>query len=324
MSLPTQLTSEQLEAIIEDEKNTDTSAREVQEHLEDGDEVLDPENPSAVLNTVLNTINNEFEHECLDGALRLLNARPIRQSPDDRVPGRKYSIPGLPSYKFLAHQVWAIWFIVRRWVWEADMPGALVADEMGLGKTFTSDAAAMLCKLVTVKFVMGLPLSILWGNTLGEWLILAHNDFPGIVGEEREWYPRRRFNSVPGPVLEIQSTSPHGHPALISALERILVLTMPGVAETSKSFVDEMIFGTDFKIVNLLHAENANLTHEDLNTSIDEPEKRWKIHLVLYDTFTSRAKPSSNGQLSYCSWSFGIFDDSHQYITKTVWAGKLR
>jgi hypothetical protein len=196
------------------------------------------------------------------------------------------------------------------------MPGALVADEMGLGKTFTSVAAAMLCKLVTEKVVMGLPLSILWGNTLEEWVILAHNDFPGIVGEEREWYPLQRLNSVPRRLLEIQSTPPHGHPALISALEPILVVTMPGVAETFKSVIDEMTFGTDFKLVNLLHAENANLTHEDLNTSIDEPENRWNIHLVSYDTLTSRAKPSSNGQLSYCSWSFGIFDESHRYKTK--------
>jgi hypothetical protein len=60
----------------------------------------------------------------------------------------------------------------------------------------------------------------------------------------------------------------------------------------------------------------VNLTHEDLNTSLDEPENRWNIHLVSYDTLTSRAKPSSNGQLSYCSWSFGIFDESHRYKTK--------
>jgi hypothetical protein len=64
--------------------------------------------------------------------------------------------------------VWAIWFIVRRWVWDADMPGALVADEMGLGKTFTLVVVAMICKLPTEKDVMGFPLSILWGNTLGE------------------------------------------------------------------------------------------------------------------------------------------------------------
>jgi hypothetical protein len=37
---------------------------------------------------------------------------------------------------------------------------------MGLGKTFTSVASAMLFKLVTEKVVMGLPLSIVWRNTL--------------------------------------------------------------------------------------------------------------------------------------------------------------
>ena len=171
--------------------------------MEDGEAVLDPDNTSSVLSTVLNTINDEFEHEFLDEAVRLLNAHPIRQSTDDCVPGSKYSIPGLPGTKFRAHQVGAIWFIVRRWVWDADMPGALVADEMGLGKTFTSVAAAMLCKLVTEKVVMGLPLSILWRNTLEEWVMLAHNDFPGIVGEEREWYPLQRLNSVLHRLLEI-------------------------------------------------------------------------------------------------------------------------
>jgi len=160
MSPSTQLASEQLKEIIEEEKKTDKGAREVQEQVEDGEEVLDPDNSISILSTVLNTINNEFEHECLDEVVRLLNAHPIRQSTEDHVPGHKYSIPGLPGTNFLAHQVWAIWFIVQRWVCDADIAGALVADEMGLGKTFTSVAAAMLCKLVTEKVVMGLPLSI--------------------------------------------------------------------------------------------------------------------------------------------------------------------
>ena len=99
----------------------------------DGEEDLNPENTSSVLTTVPNIINNEFDQECLDEPVRLLNAHTIHQSTDDCVPGHKYSIPGLPGTKFLAHQVWAIWFIVRRWVWDTDMPGALVADEMGLG-----------------------------------------------------------------------------------------------------------------------------------------------------------------------------------------------
>jgi hypothetical protein len=41
----------------------------------------------------------------------------------------------------------------------------------------------MLCKIVSEKVVMWLPLSILWGNTLAEWVILADNEFPSIVGE---------------------------------------------------------------------------------------------------------------------------------------------
>ena len=81
--------------------------------MEDWEEVLHPENTRSVLNTVLNTINHKFEHKCLDDDVRLQIADPIRQSTDDRVPGRKYLIPGLPATKFLAHQVWAIWFIVR-------------------------------------------------------------------------------------------------------------------------------------------------------------------------------------------------------------------
>jgi len=117
-------------------------------------------------------------------------------------------------------------------------------------------------------------------------------------------------------LLEIQSTPPHGHPALISALEPILVVTMPGVAETFKSVIEEMTHGTNFKLVNLLHAANTYLTHQDLNTSIDKPENRWNSHLVPYDTLTSRAKPSSNGQHSYCAWSIGIFDESHWCKTK--------
>ena len=89
MSPSAQLTSEQLKEIIEDEMKTDQGSREVPEQVEDGEAVLNPDNTSSVLSTVLNRINNEFEHECLDEAVRLLNAHPIRQSTDDRVPGHK-------------------------------------------------------------------------------------------------------------------------------------------------------------------------------------------------------------------------------------------
>jgi len=308
MSLSAQFTSEQLKEIIEDEKNTDKSTRDIPEQVEDGVDVPHPENTCSVLNTVLNTINKQFEHKCLDKAVRLLTTHPIRELPDD-------CVPGLPRTKHLVHQVWAIWLIVRRSAWDADMPGVLVGDEIDLGQTFTSVAVAMGCKLVTEKVVMGWPLSVLWGNTLEQWVILAHNDIPDIVSEEREWYPLQTLISVPCCLWESPSTPPHRHPALISALEPILVVTVSGETETFNSDIDEMTLATDFKLVKLLHAANANLTHEDLNNSIDELEYRWNIHLVSYDTSTPRVTPLSNGQLSYCSWTLGIFDEAHRYRT---------
>jgi hypothetical protein len=121
MSPSSQLTLEQLKVQIGDEKNTDDSSRKVQEQL-DGEESLDPDTTSSFLSTEPNTINNKFEYVCLDEAVRLLNAHPICQSTEDVVPGHTFSIPGLRGTTYLAHQVWAIWFIVRRWVWDADMP----------------------------------------------------------------------------------------------------------------------------------------------------------------------------------------------------------
>jgi hypothetical protein len=62
MSPSAQHTSEQLKEIIQNAKKTDKGASEVQEQV-DGEEVLDPDATSSVLNTILTTLNNEFEHE---------------------------------------------------------------------------------------------------------------------------------------------------------------------------------------------------------------------------------------------------------------------
>jgi hypothetical protein len=158
----------------------------------------------------------------------------------------------------------------------------------------------MLCKLVTEKGVMGLPLFNFRGNTLQEWVTFAHTDLPGIVSEKPDWYLLRRLNSVPRCLLEIELTPSHRHPIQISALEPIMVITIPRVEEAFKSVLDEMTNGTDFKLAKLSHAENTNLTQNVLNISIDELENGWNIHPDLLHTFTSKAKLSSNGQLSYC------------------------
>jgi hypothetical protein len=114
MSPSAQHTSEQLKEIVENKKKTDQGSKEVQEQVEDGEDLRNPDNFIPALSTVLNTINNRFEHKCLDEVVRLLNSHSIRHSTEDHVPGHKYSIPRLPGTKFLAHQVWAIWSIVWR------------------------------------------------------------------------------------------------------------------------------------------------------------------------------------------------------------------
>jgi hypothetical protein len=167
MSPSGQHTSEQQKEIGNDTMMTYHGASDVYEQV-DGKEVLHTDNKVSVLSKVLKTTNNKYEHKCLNGLIRLLNVHPTHQSIDDIVPGYRYSIPGRPRCEFLVHRVWDIWFTMRGWVWDTDMVAALVAYDMGLGNTFTSVEVAMLWKLVLGKSVMGLPLYIVWQNTLEE------------------------------------------------------------------------------------------------------------------------------------------------------------
>jgi hypothetical protein len=160
---------------------------------------------------------------------------------------------------------------------------------------------------------MGLPLLILWGNTLEEWVDLVQHDFPAIIGNEWEWYPLWRLNSGPYHGSEIQVTPPPGHPELPAAHKPILVVTLLGVAVWFGSAIDKMTYWTDFKLINLLHGDGTYLTYEDLHSSVEKPDNRWNVHLGWYYILTSTAKPSRNKQLSHCLWSFGMLDESHQY-----------
>jgi hypothetical protein len=162
MSSSAQLTSEQLKEDIDDENNTGIGAREVLEEVEDDGKDCNPAYTNSKLNTVISKINNEFEHMSVDKIISLLNLNRICHLPDDQVQGHKNSIPGRPGTMILAHQVPTIWSIVRRCVWDADMPEVLVEEEMGLRKTFASVALEMMCKLLSERSVMGLPITILW------------------------------------------------------------------------------------------------------------------------------------------------------------------
>jgi hypothetical protein len=74
----------QLKEIIGDEKTTDQGAGEVPEQV-DVEKNRDAENTSSLLNTIVNMIYDECEHECIDEAVRLLNAHRSRHSMDDGV-----------------------------------------------------------------------------------------------------------------------------------------------------------------------------------------------------------------------------------------------
>jgi hypothetical protein len=58
------------------------------------------------------------------------------------------------------------------------------------------------------------------------------------------------------------------HLVLAVSLEAINNVTMPGVAETLKNIINEMTYGTEVMLVNILPVGTANLTNDNLNTSI--------------------------------------------------------
>jgi len=104
------------------------------------------------------------EYECHYEAVRLLKTHSICKSTADGVPGNKLPVPGMPSTKFLVHQVWAIRFGLRRWEWVWDMSGAHIPDGIGIRKTVISVAAMMISrKLLMEKIVGGWHNQCCWG-----------------------------------------------------------------------------------------------------------------------------------------------------------------
>ena len=68
--------------------------------------------PPPLEEALLTTRNNSFEHECLEEAVALLRATWRPNATADQIRGTKYLLEQFPTVTFLAHQIWAIWFIV--------------------------------------------------------------------------------------------------------------------------------------------------------------------------------------------------------------------
>jgi len=153
---------------------------------------------------------------------------------------------------------------------------------------FTWVAVAITSTLLTGKAVMGLPLSILCRNTLDDCVNMAQNNCPKIICEEQQWYPLQRLNSLPHCLLEITPAPHQGDPTLTAALKPIVVVMMPGVAETLRTVINTMAYGIDFRVVNMLETENPIHCHQDRNSSIEQQEYRFNIQLVTHCTLLSR------------------------------------
>jgi hypothetical protein len=106
-------------------------------------------------------------------------------------------------------------------------------------------SAAKICKFVTERVGIGLPMSIVWGNNLAQLLNMAPNDLSGMIGGKWKQYSLRRQNLLGCHCSEILSTQLLRHPVLKSAFQPVLVVTMLAVAERFKSVIDKMKYGSD-------------------------------------------------------------------------------
>jgi len=232
-------------------KMTDQCTREVQEPV-GGEEVLNADDTSTVLCNVPNRLNNKYGLESVENTVRLLNDHLIHQLLDDWVSDNNYSIPALPGTNFLVYQIWAIWFIVRRWVSDSDITRVLVADEMGPGMMFNLTATVMIFQLLIGKILVVFLQSILWGNTFDEWVNMTKNNYPANISDEWWWCLLQRLNSVFHCLLEIQTNPTLAHPARTWALDPIMVVTMPQVIQIFNNVIDEMTHWDKFQTCELI------------------------------------------------------------------------
>jgi hypothetical protein len=72
--------------------------------------------------------------------------------------------------------------------------------------------------------------------------------------------------------MQILNTPLQSNSMLHSALEPILLVTIPTVAEKFTIVIEKMTFATDLKLNNSLNPENTNLTHKDHNAGLVQPE----------------------------------------------------
>jgi len=222
-----------------------------------------------------------------------------------------YSIQDLPTTKSLTYMIWSILISDRKLVWDFHMPGVLVAVGIQFTTTCILFAGALIRNLPNDKILVGLPMSMIWGNTHVKWGNITQSDNLRITSDKQEWYWSRRLNPVPHHLAKIQATASLRHSVLTLACKPILVVTVTSVGTSFKSTINVILYVADFKYATLFNLVHDNFPHNNQKTSITESKNWWKNHVTMYNTLTSRAKALSVWQLSYWLWSCQNIHGSH-------------
>jgi len=111
----------------------------------------------ALLRLCGDQLNNDFEHQSFLGAVRMMWAELLTPVAGDIVPCM-LRIPGIPCGRFIPHQVWGIWFIMKG-IHADDTPVALIADDMGLGKMPCALGTQLYHKHIVDEGAAGRPLA---------------------------------------------------------------------------------------------------------------------------------------------------------------------
>ena len=243
--------------------------------------------PPPLDEALLTTLNNSFEHECLEEAVALLGATSRPDAPAVQIRGTKYLLEPFPSVTFLAHQIWAIWFIVRCWVFDVDLPRVLLADKMGLGKTFTVLAAALYDKVVSNELMSNkeYKLPFLFGRTLPQWRQEVEQGLPGLSLVHRGWYPSIHARPLPRRLFQLFDND---KPSDIAPWQPVLYVVLPRIREIFVAVTKTIMAGTSFTIRNLSAEVGAEMSHTHLNLSVKFPERMWYIHVITYNALTER------------------------------------
>ena len=232
-----------------------------------------------ILDLVTANLDNDFEHECFQIAVRRLSASQLLAQEGD-IGSHVFEIPGIPNGRSLPHQVWGIWFLVERVIGNSP-PVALLADDMGLGKTYTSLGALLHLKWISSQARSRRKLACLEDRTVED----LGDTVPPFFGSAKDRYKRPSVVMVPAPLVR-----------------------------QWESAIKTLAKGVGASLINLNMSLNRGLTSKDLNYTPGFPEREKAIHLISYETFRARAR--QGGILADCEWGLAIFDESHSVRTK--------